>query len=127
MQIQLEPGDNHSICSYDKNYVVIMGHEYTKSLLITSDQIISPWTVSNLDLLTLVDFDAILNNQPEIILIGHTESQINRPYNLIQELSIRRIGIELSDIGAACRTFNVLLNENRRVVLALMLAESQAL
>ena len=121
MQIQLEPLDNHSIQSYDQHHVMILGQKYHNSLLITPEQIISPWPAYHLDELTLKDFDLILNDPPEIILVGHAESQTKRPYTLIQELSLRRIGIELSDIGAACRTFNVLINENRRVSLALML------
>lgn len=120
MQIQLEPRDNHSVQSYDQNQVVIMGHTYHENLLLTSDKIISPWDECALTDLTLENFNQVLDDAPEIILIGHCYSQTTRPYALIQALSAKRIGIECGDIGSACRTFNVLLNENRRVVLAVL-------
>ena len=120
MQIQLEPTDNHSIQEYDQNHVMISGKQYTQNILITETQIISNWDALELSELTSEKFSAVLNEQPEIILLGHKLQQTVRPNLLIQELSKIRVGIECSDIGAACRTFNVLLSENRRVVLAIL-------
>ncbi len=120
MQIQLEPADNNSIQAYDQNHVMISGKKYTQNMIITATQIISHWDAVELADLTPDQFREVLTDPPDIILLGHNLRQTIRPNLLIQELSKIRIGIECSDIGAACRTFNVLLNENRRVVLAIL-------
>ena len=64
--------------------------------------------------------EPLLTLEPVIIIIGHQQPGIYVPMSVMQYLSKQRIGIECMSIGAACRTFNVLLNEQRNVVIGVI-------
>ena len=80
------------------------------------------WPISSIDNLSGTSFSAILQKNPsiELVLIGcGTRARPIRP-NLLVELKNAGITIEPMDTGAACRTFNVLIAEDRRVAAALI-------
>ena len=82
----------------------------------------SPWPVCRIQELNESNLADILQFNPEIILLGHGQPGVLAPMDVHQALSKSRIGMECMSIGAACRTFNVLLNEQRDVVLILIFA-----
>ena len=120
MHIQLEPSDNNSIRSYSDEQVTIGETTYDQSLIIARNTVITPWPITSILDLNEITLDAILKLDPEIIIIGHQQPGTLPPYNLMQELSKQRIGLECMSIGAASRTFNVLLSEHRRVIAAII-------
>lgn len=62
-----------------------------------------------------------LNFNPEIILLG-TGNTIQFPAPRLMSMPASQgVGLEVMDTGAACRTFNVLVGENRQVVAILLL------
>jgi len=73
-----------------------------------------------LDALTEQDLRAIEERHPDIVLVGGAEAPPRVPGALRHRLESRRIAIEAMQLGAACRTFNVLVQEDR-AVLALLL------
>ncbi len=65
-------------------------------------------------------YQFLLQLQPEVILIGYNGHN-KLLIELIQDLAKKKIGLECMSIGAACRTFNILLSEGRKVVAGFIL------
>ncbi len=116
MHINRESPDLHTIQSYSDTRITVNNTHYNDSLIIGRDTIISPWPVHSVLELTNEILKPIVELQPEVIIIGHNQPGIQVPLLLVQYLSTYRIGIECMAMGAASRTFNVLLSEQRAVV-----------
>lgn len=121
MQISLEKADAFSVQSYSDTDVKIHNQFYQHSLLVSQQGVLDNWPVQLLQDLNQEILEPALQQKPTIILIGHTQGVQLPPYPLVEALSKQRIAIECMSIGAACRTYNVLLSENRDVVLGLIL------
>jgi len=78
------------------------------------------WPVGGLDALAAEHFDSLLALDPELVIFGSGTRLRFAPPALLARLFERRIGVETMDTAAACRTFNVLASEGRRVVAALL-------
>ena len=91
------------------------------SCILSADQLIEQWRPTGVDELRLEDFEPIYALQPEIILIGSGARQRFPDRKIIGKVMGRGIGVEVMDTGAACRTYNILVSEDRRVVAALFL------
>lgn len=117
MNIQQEPSDAYTIQSYSDETITVQAVTYQTSTLITPSRILTDWNVQTIQQLSVENLEPILAFHPELMIIGHGELGKYPPPSLIQFLYEKRIGIESMSIGAACRTFNVLLSEHRQVVL----------
>ncbi len=94
---------------------------YEHSLIVFPDKVIENWPVKALEQLELEHFEYILPFRPEIVLLG-TGSNLNFPqHSLINHLVKSGIGIEVMDTKATCRTYNILIEEGRRVAAALLI------
>ena len=78
------------------------------------------WGVEGLPSLRSEHFELLLAMQPELVIFGSGERMRFAPPALLASLFERRIGVETMDTAAACRTFNVLAGESRKVVAALL-------
>ena len=87
--------------------------------VIAAAMIIEQWVVGKLAGLSAVDFEAVLEMQPELILLGTGAGHAFPAPELIKAINEAGVGIEAMDTAAACRTYNVLAHEGRNVVLAL--------
>lgn len=116
MQINLEATDTNSVQSYSQNKIQINSICYDKSLIVSRQEIISDLAIKSILDMDQAVIDLILKLKPEVVLIGHEQAGKFPPMQLINELGKLRIGIECMSIGAAARTFNVLLSEHRNVV-----------
>lgn len=67
------------------------------------------------------DFQPLLDLEPEVVLISTGNSIVFPPANALQAFYARNIGVEVMTTGAACRTFNVLASEYRKVIAGFML------
>jgi uncharacterized protein len=114
------PGVNF-VRSYRPGELRIGEQSYTRSCLITADRIITDWPPQALEDLQTEHLDLILTLEPEVVVLGSGPQQRFPHASLLAHLLSRRVGCEVMDTGAACRTFNVLLSESRRVVAALFL------
>jgi uncharacterized protein len=90
------------------------------SCLVRADRIVSDWRPQTMAELTVQDLDAVLALQPEIVVIGSGPRQHFPAPELMAAVLSRGIGCEVMDTGAACRTYNILASEGRRVVAALL-------
>ena len=121
MQVTQEARAKHTILSYDNAQITIDHIKYDQSVIIGASDIIIDWPVQHQHQLNEDTLVPLLQLQPEIIIIGVHEQGVSLPVSLLQYLSKSRIGIECMNIGAACRTFNVLLGEHRAVVAGIIL------
>lgn len=123
MQVHLEDDDSRFIIQSYSNgeSVTINGNSYTKPLIISRQTLIHPWRPNTVDELEADDFNAVIEMQPKILLIGTGEQNQLLPHALLAELHQARIGIECMDTGAACRTYSALSSEGRSVVAALFI------
>lgn len=116
MNINLEAAEQHAIQAYGDNKIQINSIIYENSLIVSREEIINDLAIKTIQEIDDTFLDLLLQCQPELIIIGHENPGKFPPYTIISKLSEQRIGIECMSIGAACRTYNVLLSENRKVV-----------
>lgn len=121
MQINLERPDKHSIQSYSEQHVIINEQTYNSSLIVSQQAIDDRWQKDNIQELDECDVERILKHNPKIVIIGHQGSGQLPNTHIHLLFSKKGVGLEYMDIGAACRTFNVLLSELREVTLALII------
>lgn len=115
------PDAGFFISHYDNNELLINGKRFTQSLVISPDQLIENWCSSEIKDLSAGHFEQILALEPELIILG-TGDKLTFPDMSVYAACINKnIGVEIMDTGAACRTYNVLLSENRKVVAGLLL------
>lgn len=122
MQLNKEAQEKNSIQSYSDKQITIDGKSYESSVLVSQGTIISNWAIENLAKLNSDSLTPILELKPEVILIGHAKRGIVAPPSALEVLSKEKVGIECMSIGAACRTYNILLGEYRKVVLGLIIS-----
>ncbi|WP_373974791.1 Mth938-like domain-containing protein [Chitinibacter sp. SCUT-21] len=109
----------NQITAYDHESIHVNQERYAGSLLVLPDAVHS-WRPTQFSDLTEDDFASLLQYQPELVLLG-TGANIQFPHpKLYAALSAKLIGVDVMGTGALCRTFNVLVAEERRV-LALIL------
>ena len=121
MHIQQEPPDLHSIQAYSESEIKINSIIYSQSLIVNREQIILDLKVHSIIDLNEILLESILKMQPEVVIIGHCEPGILPHQSILALLSQHRIGMECMSIGAASRTYNVLLSEERAVVAGFIL------
>ncbi len=101
-----------------------IGDEFVRdNIALTADQIIHDWQASVIEELTEDDFEPLLASEPELILLGTGALSVFPPRELVFSLARRGIGLETMDTAAACRTFNILISEGRRVAAVLIVKE----
>lgn len=101
--------------------VSVNGVKHTSSILIPWTGDVAPWGTAGFEALTADDFDRLAELGPELVIFGSGTRIRFAPPLLLRSLMARRIGIETMDTAAACRTYNVLAGESRKVVAALLL------
>ena len=79
------------------------------------------WQPHEYEALNETDFAYFLAIKPEILLFGTGTQQRFPPPRLYQALSLSGIGVEFMDTAAACRTYNILMAEDRNVAAAVLL------
>jgi uncharacterized protein len=100
--------------------VSVNGVPHRQSILVPWQGSIDAWASGDVDALAAADFERIAEMNPELVIFG-SGPRLRFPSSaLLKPLIERRIGLETMDTSAACRTYNVLVAEGRRVVAALL-------
>ena len=110
---------------YSDDHVLINGHRYDAGLLLSARGVeIAPWAGLGFDALTAAHFDWLAMRELDILLLG-TGTCLRFPHpSLTRALGEARIGLEVMDIGALCRTYNILAAEGRKVGAAVVIERS---
>lgn len=122
MKFTLEPGVTANLIrGYSDSEVRIGGHSVRGSCIVTADTLITQWEPQSFVELGAAHLEALLALNPELVVLGSGPTQRFAPAEIRALLSSRGVGLEVMQLGAACRTFNVLVQEERRVAAGLFL------
>ena len=123
MKLHLDrPGGINVITAFDGSAVRVNQIAYRDSLIVLPDRIVEAWGPDASTGLEASHFELLAGLGAEIVLLG-TGPQLRFPHpRLTARLLSARIGLEVMDTGAACRTYNILSGEGRNVAAALLFA-----
>ena len=122
VKLHLTRGEGRNqITSAGGGYVSVNGKRYQTSVVVTPDSIYD-WPVDGLSALSSADIGSLIEHTPEIVLIGTGARLQFPPATVLRPLIDARIGYEIMDTAAACRTYAILMAEGRRVIAALIIA-----
>ena len=105
---------------YGSDYIVV-GEREIRSSCIVSAAGLEPWLPRSVEELAVEHLAPLFELAPEVVVLATGATQKFPRAALRAEFATRRIGLEVMEIGAACRTYNVLVGEERRVVAAVLL------
>jgi len=108
------------IRGYDGGIITIGNQQFARSLILTRDCLVPHWRPQNVAELLQDDFVPILEMHPDVLVLG-TGNTLKFPSPALTARLLQiGIGVEVMDTAAACRTYNILLSEQRNVVAALL-------
>lgn len=108
------------IASYDATSFTINGRRHESSLILTPESV-QDWPRRGFAALTAESLEAVCVLKPALVLIGTGARQHFPAPAVLRPLIEARIGFEIMDTGSACRTYNLLAGEGRKVAAALLL------
>ena len=106
--------------AYGDDYVAVNHEKHEKNLIVLSTSIISGWCAATPVTLAEADMQKLLELDSEIILLGTGGRQRFVHGTLMRPFASAGIGLEVMDLKAACRTYNILVAEGRKVAAALL-------
>ena len=121
MKFHLQTPAANVIAAVGADWIRIGETEYRQNLIVTPDAVQLDWAPAGFAALTEAAFAALLQHKPELVLLGTGATQKFPHPRLFQALTHARVGVEVMNTRAACRTFNILIAEDRRAVAALIL------
>ena len=111
----------NTFTGYGSGYVMVNNQRIEKSVVVLPDRIISDWTATTFETLAPEHLAVLADLKCEIVLLGTgAELRFPRP-EIMSALVQSGVGLEVMDVQAACRTYNILLAEERSVAAALLL------
>jgi uncharacterized protein len=108
------------ITGYGADHVLINKERHEGNVVILAQRLVEGWAPGGFAGLSAADFDAIAPLGADIVLIGTGARQRFPKHALLRPLIEARIGFEVMDLAAACRTYNILVSESRAVAVALL-------
>lgn len=112
---------NYQIRGFKPGFIQVNDQTLTQSIIISSEKLIENWKPQHFSELTSDHLTIIITLHPTILLIG-TGTKIHfPPIEMYGNLINQGIGVEIMDTSAACRTYNALTAEGRKVVAALII------
>jgi len=125
MKIHLETGVGQNLIrAYAPGRITVNEEVYTRSLVVTPRQIIAEWPPESFADLLEEHFQAIVALKPEVVILGTGAQLVFPAPSLTRVLIEAKIGLEVMDTGAACRTYNILMSDDRRVAAALLMIKT---
>lgn len=115
------PSGVNVIRSYEPGRVQIREKVFTRSLIVSPDRLLPDWQATAPGALRATHLRPIIDLRPEVVLLGTGEIQVFPEAAIFTALMDLGIGFEIMDNAAACRTYNILIAEDRRAALALVL------
>ena len=116
------PSGLNLVTGYGAGYVLVNHVRHETHLIVSPDNIVRVWDVPGYDGLTVRHFEYLAGLQPEIVLLGTGPTLRFPPPALSRPLAAARVGLEVMDTSAACRTYNILVAEGRKVIAALLIS-----
>ena len=114
------PAGLNLFTAYGDDYVAVNKENHSKNLIVLPESIIFEWSTATADTLAEADMQKLLELGIEIILLGTGRRQRFPPGALMRPFAPAGIGLEIMDLQAACRTYNILAAEVRKLAAALL-------
>ena len=126
MKIELDSefSTSNKIISYYNDSFKLKDTLIETNIVISKDRLIENWSVDSYQNLATQHLDQIILWQPEIIIIGSGKIPSFPNPELIAYAALKNIGLEIMNTGAACRSYNLLVDEGRNVVACLFLSDN---
>ena len=122
MKLQLENTSGlNTFTAYGEDYVSVNGVRHHCNLAVLPDRLLPNWTQATFETLSVADIELLAALDSEIVLLG-TGQRLRFPSPEVMRPLLRaQKGIEVMDVPAACRTYNILIGEGRKVAVGLLL------
>jgi len=106
--------------AYGEGYVAVNHEKHEENLILLPDSLRPGWSTATVETLGEADMQTLLGLGVEIVLLG-TGNRLRFPAGaLMRPFAPAGIGLEVMDLQAACRTYNILASEGRQVAAALL-------
>jgi len=114
-------GETKLFTAHGADYVMVNGERYSQSIVVMAEMVHGDWAVTDFDSLNAAHFDYFIALKPDVLLLGTGARQRFPHPRLYRTLTDAGISVESMDTPAACRTYNILVPEDRRVIPAILL------
>ena len=109
----------NTVTAYGPGFIEINKVRHMSALVLSPERV-EPWSITSFEALAEADFERLRALDPEVVLLGTGARQRFPHPSLSRSLAEARIGVEVMNTPAACRTYNILMAEGRKVVAALL-------
>lgn len=113
-------GDTKLFTGYAIDHVIVSRERFDTSIVVMASEVRNDWNIASFDDLTEADFEYFMDLKPEVLLLGTGAKQRFPHPRLYRSLTDAGIGVECMTTPAACRTYNILAEEGRKVVAAIL-------
>jgi uncharacterized protein len=113
----------NTVTGYGPGYIEINGARHAGNLILGATSV-QAWAVARFELLQPEDFDPVLSLKPEVVLLGTGLAHRLAPPRLTASLARTGVALEAMNTRAACRTYNILVADGRRVAGAFLQEEA---
>ncbi len=121
MKLHLNRADDINLVQIVTAQRLVINHVvYTSSLIVMPQTVISDWQPTQFADLSTDDFIPLAELKPEVVLLGTGERLQFPTPQVTLPLTRHSVGLEVMDTPAACRTYNILASEGRKVAAALL-------
>lgn len=110
----------NTVTAYGPGFIEVNRQAHRGALILLPEGPVLNWPIDSFDQIEEQTLSALLEHQPEIVLLGTGPGQRFPSARVQASLSAARIGLDVMSTPAACRTFNILVAEGRRVLAALL-------
>lgn len=114
-------GDTKMFTAHGADHVMVNRVRFDHTIVVSAREVREDWIIANFDALNESHFAYFLAFKPEVVLIGTGAQQRFAHPRLYRALTELGIGVEFMNTPAACRTYNILVAEDRKVIAAVML------
>ncbi len=112
----------YRISGYSSDEIIVNDTAYRQSLILSPHSLHHPWPIAGIEDLDQSSLQIILDMSPKVVLLGTGQQQQFPKASIMVLFGQRGIGLEVMNNGALCRTFNILVAEDRDVVAAIILS-----
>ena len=112
---------SNAFTAYGDGYVEVNAIRFDHSIVVVPDRPVMPWPVASFEGLSVENFAQVAGMNPELVVFGSGARLRFAQPRLTAPLTARGIGVETMDLHAACRTYNILMAEGRKVAAVLLI------
>ncbi len=110
----------NTVTGHGAGFVQVNQTRIESPLILLPDKLVAPWSIADIGALSLADFALLIEMKPELVVFGSGATFRFPDARIMAAFSQARIGFDVMDTPAACRTYNVLMGEGRHVAAALL-------